>query len=100
VRELENVIARAVLVCSDGIVRPENLHLDSADDKTMMSIEQPASESISPVGNTLRDVEKTLIYDTLNSVNGNKMQASKILGISVRTIRNKLHEYGYELNDD
>jgi DNA-binding NtrC family response regulator len=99
VRELENVIARAVLVCSDGIVRPENLHLDSDDDKTMMSIEQPTSESIPPVGNTLRDMEKTLIFDTLNSVNGNKMQASKILGISVRTIRNKLHEYGYELND-
>jgi len=100
VRELENVIARAVLVCSDGIIRPENLHLDRTDDKILTAPPQSFPESVSPAGNTLRDMEKTLIFDTLNRVNGNKMQASKILGISVRTIRNKLHEYDYEPNDD
>jgi DNA-binding NtrC family response regulator len=100
VRELENVIARAVLVCSDGIIRPENLHLDRTDDKILTASQQSFPESVSPAGNTLRDMEKTLIFDTLNRVNGNKMQASKILGISVRTIRNKLHEYDYEPNDD
>jgi DNA-binding NtrC family response regulator len=100
VRELENVVARAVLVCSDGIIRPENLHLDRTDDKILTTSPQSFPESVSPPGNTLRDMEKTLIFDTLNRVNGNKMQASKILGISVRTIRNKLHEYDYETNDD
>jgi DNA-binding NtrC family response regulator len=100
VRELENVVARAVLVCSDGIIRPENLHLDRTDDKILTTSPQSFPESVSPPGNTLRDMEKTLIFDTLNRVNGNKMQASRILGISVRTIRNKLHEYDYETNDD
>jgi DNA-binding NtrC family response regulator len=100
VRELENVIARAILVCSDGIIKPENLHLDRADDKILTATEQSYPASVSPGGNTLRDMEKTLIFDTLNRVNGNKVQASKILGISVRTIRNKLHEYDYELSDE
>jgi DNA-binding NtrC family response regulator len=100
VRELENVIARAILVCSDGIIKPENLHLDRADDKILTASEQSFPESASLAGNTLRDMEKNLIFDTLNRVNGNKVQASKILGISVRTIRNKLHEYDYELSDD
>jgi DNA-binding NtrC family response regulator len=100
VRELENVIARAILVCSDGIIRPENLHLDKADDNILTASSQSFPESVSPACNTLRDMEKTLIFDTLNRVNGNKMQASKILGISVRTIRNKLHEYDYDLSGD
>jgi DNA-binding NtrC family response regulator len=82
------------------IIRPENLHLDRTDDKILTTSPQSFPESVSPPGNTLRDMEKTLIFDTLNRVNGNKMQASKILGISVRTIRNKLHEYDYETNDD
>jgi two-component system response regulator FlrC len=38
-------------------------------------------------------MEKSLIFETLKEVNGNKTKASKILGISVRTMRNKLHEY-------
>jgi DNA-binding protein Fis len=44
-------------------------------------------------GSTLWEVEKNLIFDTLKEVKGNKTKASKILGISVRTMRNKLHEY-------
>jgi DNA-binding protein Fis len=41
-------------------------------------------------------MEKTLIYKTLDKAHGNKTKASRILGISVRTMRNKLHEYGLE----
>jgi DNA-binding protein Fis len=41
-------------------------------------------------------MEKRLIYDTLRQVQGNKTRASKILGISVRTMRNKLNEYRME----
>jgi DNA-binding NtrC family response regulator len=100
VRELENVIARAVLVCSDSLIRPEDLHLDKVDDKILTGPEKVPGEPAAPAANTLRDMEKTLIFDTLSKVNGNKMQASKLLGISVRTIRNKLHEYGYETNEE
>ncbi|NTW16900.1 MAG: sigma-54-dependent Fis family transcriptional regulator, partial [Syntrophaceae bacterium] len=44
-------------------------------------------------GSTLWEVEKNLIFETLREVDGNKTKASKILGISVRTMRNKLNEY-------
>lgn len=94
VRELENVMERAALVCSDGIIRPENLYLDRDDGKELTASPEKVPVSVVSPGNTLRDMEKTLIFDTLSRVNGNKVKASKILGISVRTIRNKLHEYG------
>ncbi len=100
VRELENVIERAVLVCSDRIIRPENLYLDQNDGKEWSVSPEKAPVTASSSGNTLRDMEKNLIYDTLSKVDGNKVKASKMLGISVRTIRNKLHEYGDTQHDD
>ena len=43
---------------------------------------------------TLEEMEKKLILNTLDRVNGNRTQAAQILGVSVRTIRNKLNQYG------
>ncbi|MDH4224743.1 MAG: helix-turn-helix domain-containing protein, partial [Deltaproteobacteria bacterium] len=45
------------------------------------------------VGMSLRDVEKELIFQTLRASDSNRTQAAKTLGISIRTLRNKLHEY-------
>ena len=45
------------------------------------------------MGNTLRDAERKLVLATLKSVRGNRTRAAAILGISVRTMRNKLREY-------
>ena len=45
------------------------------------------------VGRTVEDVEKELILDTLNHCLGNRTQAANVLGISIRTLRNKLKEY-------
>jgi two-component system, response regulator FlrC len=45
------------------------------------------------VGRTVADVERDLILDTLDHCLGNRTHAAKILGISIRTLRNKLHEY-------
>ena len=64
-----------------------------------MQGKEHASASYPAQATTLRDMEKSMIFDTLNKVQGNRTKASKILGISVRTMRNKLHEYGYEVND-
>ena len=99
VRELENVIERAVLICGQGPINPVHLfpqqpggaasNAESPDNKP-----QPRQESDAVEGQTLYEMEKKLIFDTLNKVNGNKTKASKILGISVRTMRNKLNEYG------
>ena len=45
------------------------------------------------VGRTVADVEKDLIIDTLKHCLGNRTRAAEMLGISIRTLRNKLHEY-------
>lgn len=46
-----------------------------------------------PVGRTVADVERELILETLRHCGGNRTHAAKILGISIRTLRNKLNEY-------
>jgi DNA-binding NtrC family response regulator len=98
VRELENIVERAVLMTDSISIPPESLCLDLRDDAERDH--QPASDE-SPVLNmkfsdkatTLKDAEKAIIYDTLNRVDGNKTKAAKLLGISVRTLWNKVHEY-------
>jgi len=52
------------------------------------------------VGLTLRDAERYLIINTLGGVNGNKARAARILGITTRTIRNKLRQYNIEYGNE
>jgi len=51
------------------------------------------SNPIMVVGLSVREMEKELIFQTLEEVNGNRTHAAKMLGISIRTLRNKLREY-------
>ena len=46
-------------------------------------------------GVTVQEMERRLIMETLKSTSNNRTQAAKLLGISIRTLRNKLHEYGF-----
>ncbi len=95
VRELENTVERAFLVSVDGVIRIDNLYLDSNGGGEKMQAQPPVSgDSPSVAGLTISDMEKKLIFDTLKAVEGNKAEAARILGVSIRTIRNKLHEYG------
>lgn len=89
VRELENFIERAALVCEDGVIEPRHFFLDGA----VRSETEPRGV---PVGSTLREMEKQLILKTLEEVRGNRTHAAKVLGISIRTLRNKLNEYRVE----
>ena len=85
VRELENVIERAVVLCHEDIILPKHLFINE---------EFETEENISfKAGISLRDMEKQLIFKTLEEVSGNRTHAAKILGISIRTLRNKLNEY-------
>lgn len=79
VRELENVIQRATVISRGEFIRPEDLMLDNMD--------RPQSTGM------IREMERDLILRTLKEVGGNKTKAARILGVSVRTIRNKLNEY-------
>ncbi|HPX10762.1 MAG TPA: helix-turn-helix domain-containing protein, partial [Syntrophales bacterium] len=97
VRELENVIERAVLVCEGDVLLPEHLYFERDEGETRpepapapVIAARPRGEAIPTIG----EMEKALIFEALNRSGGNKTRASKLLGISVRTIRNKLNEYG------
>lgn len=85
VRELANIIERTVVLDFDPLIDAEHLYLDT---------EKRPLEKGMPVGITLHELEKRLILDTLESVHQNRTKTAAILGISVRTLRNKLHEYG------
>ena len=87
VRELQNVIQRAVLFCADGRLTPEHLLFDNED----TPVEQ-GEMSLMP----LSEMEKLMIHKALSAVEGNRTRAAEILGISVRTLRNKLNEYRQE----
>ncbi len=101
VRELEHVMERSVLLCDEGVILPEHLYLDGPV-RSMPEQKGPdnAPDLVLRAGPrdpvTLKEMEKSMIFEVLNKVNGNRTQASRILGISVRTMRNKLQEYEAE----
>ncbi|WP_267424671.1 sigma-54 dependent transcriptional regulator [Methylobacterium sp. GC_Met_2] len=98
VRELENTLHRAVLLASGDAIGPEAIL--SPDGETI-ALEGPATRAAQAaeaatrglVGRTVAQVECDLILDTLDHCLGNRTHAAKILGISIRTLRNKLNEY-------
>jgi DNA-binding NtrC family response regulator len=99
VRELENTIHRAVLIAGDLEIGPESLVSPDGDDiaRPVGAAERAAqtAEAVtrSLVGSTVAKVEQDLILDTLDHCLGNRTHAARILGISIRTLRNKLNEY-------
>jgi DNA-binding NtrC family response regulator len=101
VRELENTIHRAVLLASgpeigvDAIRAPDGARLSEASEASAVTHAAVAAEQVTRalVGRTVADVERHLILDTLRHCLGNRTHAANILGISIRTLRNKLNEY-------
>ncbi len=98
VRELENTLHRAVLLASGDAIGPEAI---LSPEGTTIAPEGPAARAAQAaeaatrglVGRTVAQVECDLILDTLDHCLGNRTHAAKILGISIRTLRNKLNEY-------
>jgi DNA-binding NtrC family response regulator len=90
IRELRNVLLRAVLAADDNI-DIQHLPADLTQNKV-------GSEIISiRAGTPLSEVEKTMIIQTLSAVSGNKLKAAEILGITRRSLYNKLEDY--QIND-
>ena len=92
VRELENVIERAVLLAGGERILPEHLYLEKEGERNRRPAEA-SLESVASEDTTLKEMEKRLIFKTLEKAEGNRTRASEVLGISVRTIRNKLNGY-------
>jgi DNA-binding NtrC family response regulator len=85
IRELGNIIERTCLMCQGDTLLPSHLFFDE---------EPPLSgQNAAPFTGTIYEMEKELILQTLKEVSGNKTKAAESLGISIRTLRNKLNEY-------
>ena len=101
VRELENTMHRAVLIASgdaigpEAIISPDGARLDQQRAAPAVAHAAQAAETVTRalVGRTVADVERDLILETLRHCLGNRTHAANILGISIRTLRNKLNEY-------
>jgi DNA-binding NtrC family response regulator len=99
VRELRNVTERACILAGKGAIAPEHLppHLEEGGSRPM---EISSERVVLPVGITAADAEKQLILATLERTGQNKAEAARLLGLNVKTIRNKLKQYGLDTDDD
>ena len=101
VRELENAMHRAVLIAPseaigpESIISPDGARLDAQRAAPAVAHATLAAETVTRalVGRTVSEVERDLILETLKHCLGNRTHAANILGISIRTLRNKLNEY-------
>jgi DNA-binding NtrC family response regulator len=110
VRELENTMHRAVLLAQDSVIGPEAILLTGGRGIPVTALQPQAAAAAAPaaakaaasgvtsalVGRTVAAVERDLIIDTLQHCLGNRTHAANILGISIRTLRNKLKQYNEE----
>jgi DNA-binding NtrC family response regulator len=93
VRELRNTLERAVIVCDGPVVETKHLH-PGFGQTTVRSSAEDADAVRLGVGTTVEEAERLLILKTLEATNNNKTKAAEILGISLKTLHNKLKEYG------
>ncbi len=91
VRELENAMHRAVLLADGESISPEAIRLGGPGVTAHAGAEGGSDGGM--VGRTVSAVERDLIIDTVQHCLGNRTHAANILGISIRTLRNKLKQY-------
>ena len=82
--ELENVIERAVLLCEGDTISDKHIRFDEFQKYNSLDLS---------LGMSLSEVERRLILQTLEHTQNNRTKAAHILGISIRTLRNKINEY-------
>jgi transcriptional regulator with PAS, ATPase and Fis domain len=88
VRELENVVRRILVLSRHPVAGLEVLEGKDVTEKS------PAPARLPAQGVTLRDMERQLLERTLEATGGNRTRAAEILGVSLRTVRNKIREFG------
>jgi len=100
VRELRNTLERAVIVCDDQRIGLQHLvdlsargGLDAAAAHPPDAPAVPADAVVVPIGTSIEEAEKQLIFRTLAAQDNNKTRAAQVLGISLKTLHNKLKAY-------
>jgi transcriptional regulator with PAS, ATPase and Fis domain len=100
VRELQNVIERAVILCGDhGMLEPKHLGLSLPQPTSRLNLAFSGTAAMPQVSGqldgfpTLAEVEKNHIFAALDHCKNNRTHAARLLDVSIRTLRNKLHDY-------
>jgi DNA-binding NtrC family response regulator len=93
VRELRNTLERAVIVCEGSVIETRHLPPGFGHAPARAAAHDPNALHLG-VGTTVEEAERQLIMKTLEATNNNKTRAAEILGISLKTLHNKLKEYG------
>jgi DNA-binding NtrC family response regulator len=93
VRELRNTLERAVIVCDGAVIETKHLPPGFGHIAARPPVNDPDSIHLG-IGTTVQEAERQLILKTLESTNNNKTRAAEILEISLKTLHNKLKEYG------
>jgi two-component system, response regulator FlrC len=94
IRELENVVERSVITTQNPVISSQEIHIErrEASRKLAQEIAQSADKNWIP-GRTLDDIERNVIIEALKYHNGNRTHTAKALGISIRTLRNKISDF-------
>jgi DNA-binding NtrC family response regulator len=90
IRELRNVLERAAIACDRDLISRQHLPADFGRGAAAVG---DLSAIRFPIGTTVEAVEQELILQTLAATNNNKTRAADLLGISLKTLHNKLKEY-------
>lgn len=100
VRELENVMERAVITADGGVVAVKDVFIEPRKQSLLGFVQEPGAMGTDAAagapwcpGTTLNDVERNVIIEALKYHSGNRTHTAKALGISIRTLRNKLADY-------
>ncbi len=94
-RELRNAVQHAVILCGVGEILPEHLPSHRSVHRPEPSRDDGSvHEVVVPVGTTLADAERAIILATLEANDGNKTRTAEVVGISVKTLYTRLHDYG------
>jgi len=97
IRQLENAMERAMVFCKAGILKADGFDLPGVSG---LKPSGSSAEGDLRAGMTVAQAEQLLILKTLEECKGNRTRAAEMLDISIRTLRNKLHEYGYADSKD
>lgn len=101
VRELENILERAMTLCTDGLIMPNHIKLRTAvrpagEAPTPVTVLAAEDNGVAALGTQLEDIERDAIVKALEKTRYNKTAAAKLLGMSFRALRYRIKKLGIE----
>jgi len=96
VRELENILERAITLCDNNLITIEDLKLPDADNQISGEFNQPLNTDNLALDTTLGNSERSAIMQALEKTRYNKTAAAKLLGLTFRQLRYRIKKLGIE----